>query len=114
VATIGISSFLLAFSFGMSSTPWTLNAEIYPLHVIGTASSLSSTTNWITNALVAESFKLITEISVTAKVLVYLSLAGFCIGCFIFTYKWIPETSGKSIDRILEEILGPKPTADVN
>ena len=50
VACIGVSCFLLSFSFGMSSTPWTLNSEIYPLHVIGTANSLSATTNWLVNA----------------------------------------------------------------
>lgn len=82
----------------MSSTPWTINSEIYPLHVIGTASSLSATTNWITNAIVAETFKIVTEISVTASVLVYITLSFFCFGCFFFTYKFIPETAGKSIE----------------
>lgn len=53
---VGIVIFLLSFSFGMSSTPWTVNAEIYPLHVIGTANSLATTTNWVTNFLVATYF----------------------------------------------------------
>ena len=106
VACIGVSGFLLAFSFGMSSTPWTLNSEIYPLHVIGTANSLSATTNWLVNAFVSEVFKLLTEISITAEVIVYVCLALFAIACFFFTYFLIPETANKSIEQILEEILG--------
>ena len=106
IACIGVSLFLLFFSFGMSSTPWTLNAEIYPLHVIGTANSLSATTNWVVNAFVSECFKLLTEISITSEVIVYLCLAGFAVACFFFTYYLIPETANKPIERILEEILG--------
>lgn len=82
----------------MSSTPWTLNAEIYPLHVIGTANSLSATTNWLVNALVADVFKIITEISVAAEVAVYVVLGVFAILCFFFTYKLIPETAGKPVE----------------
>ena len=96
---------MLFFSFGMSSPPWTINAEIYPLHVIGTANSLSATTNWVVNAIVSEVFKLLTEVSVEASVLVYCSLALFAVLCFIFTYKLIPETANKSIDTILDDIL---------
>lgn len=99
-------AFLLFFSFGMGSPPWTINSEIYPLHVIGTASSLSSTTNWLTNAIVAESFKLVTDVSLSAEVLTYCVLAMFCVLCFIFTYKLVPETAGKPIEQILDEILG--------
>lgn len=53
IAILGISCFLLSFSTGMASTPWAVNAEIYPVHVIGTANSLATTMNWAANALVA-------------------------------------------------------------
>ena len=92
----------------MGSTPWTLNAEIYPLHVIGTATSISATTNWGVNAVVAYTFKLLTEISIVSEVCVYFALGGFGIACFFFTYYLIPETANKPIEQILEDILGKK------
>ena len=52
----GLLMFLLLFSFGMSATPWAINAEIYPLHVIGTANSLATTMNWVANFAVASVF----------------------------------------------------------
>ena len=106
VACLGLSFFLLFFAFGMSSTPWTINAEIYPLHVIGTANSLSATTNWLVNAFVSYVFKILTEISITAEVIVYICLGFMAILCFFFTYKFIPETANKPIKDILESILG--------
>ena len=103
---LGVSFFLLFFSFGMSSTPWAINAEIYPLHVIGTANSLSAATNWLVNAVVAELFKVVTGMSVAAEVSVYGALAIFAILCFIFVYYLIPETANKPIDENVMEILG--------
>ena len=91
----------------MGSTPWTINSEIYPLHVIGTANSLSASTNWISNALVAELFPILTYDSVRGEVIVYCTLALFALLCFIFTYCMIPETANKEIKDILAEILGP-------
>ena len=106
IACLGVAFFLLFFSFGMSSTPWAINAEIYPLHLIGTANSLSATTNWVVNAFVSEAFKILTEISVTSEVIVYACLGSMAILCFFFTYKFIPETANKSIEENLEQILG--------
>ena len=74
--------------------------------MIGTANSLSATTNWVVNAFVSEVFKLLTEISIAAEVTVYCCLGGFAILCFFFVYYMIPETANKPIDQILEDILG--------
>ena len=106
VATVGLLLFLFSFASGMSTTPWTLNSEIYPIHVIGTANSLSAFTNWTTNAIVAEVFPLLTSKSTAWKVVVYCCLGLFSVLCYIFTYLMIPETSGKTIDAILDQILG--------
>ena len=59
------------------------------------------------NAFVSECFKLLTEISITSEVIVYVCLGGFAVVCFFFTYYLVPETANKPIDQILVEILGP-------
>ena len=94
IAVSGLIIFLFSFSIGVSSTPWTINAEIYPIHVIGTASSLSTTTNWATNALVASVF-LATTKTITGKIITYSILAIFGLSCYLFVYKFVPETANK-------------------
>ena len=98
IACFGLAGFLASYSVGMGSTPWAINSEIYPIHVIGTANSLSATTNWTVNALVAYVFKLVTEISIASEVAVYVALGVMAVCCFIFTYYLIPETAGKPIN----------------
>jgi len=105
VSFTGILIFLLFYATGMSSTPWTINAEIYPLHVIGTANSLSTTTNWVSNFVVASIFLLALQTD-TGKVISFLVLAFMAVGTWVFVYFLVPETAKKSIDEILRDILG--------
>jgi SP family myo-inositol transporter-like MFS transporter 13 len=105
VAFTGIILFLASFSVGMSSTPWTINTEIYPLHVIGTANSLSTTTNWATNFVVATVFLLFLDTKL-GSVLSFIVLAAFAMFAWIFVYYLLPETAGRNIDEILFLILG--------
>ena len=82
----------------MGPVPWTLNSEIYPLHVIGTANSIAACGNWVTNFFVAEVFKIITSISLVAEIIVYLGLAGFSVLTFLFVWFYMTETAGKEIE----------------
>lgn len=107
IATAGILCFLLSFSIGMGTAPWTLNSEIYPIFVIGTANSLSAFTNWTSNAILAEVFPLVTNKGIGGEVFIYSLLGCFSIACVIFTYFLIPETAQKTIEENLHAILGP-------
>ena len=90
----------------MGPVPWTVNAEIYPLHVIGTANSIAASSNWIANFFVAEVFKIITSISLTAEIIMYLLLGFFSLLTFLFVWYFMTETAGKTIEEILEDTLG--------
>lgn len=74
--------------------------------MIGTANSLAATSCWIANAAVSEAFGVITKINLAAEVTVYMVLGLFAVAAWFFTYFLIPETAGKTIEQILEEILG--------
>lgn len=105
IAFGGIILFLISFSLGMSSSPWTVNAEIYPLHVIGSANSLSTTTNWVANFIVATVFLIFLETPL-GSVLCFITLAGFSLLAYLFIYFLLPETANRTIDQILQDILG--------
>jgi SP family myo-inositol transporter-like MFS transporter 13 len=104
MAIVGLFLYLLFFSIGMANTPWSVNTEIYPIHLIGTGNSLSTATNWLSNFVVSSLFLTITATD-TGKVYAFLILGGFSVVAWIFIYKLLPETKGKTILENIDNIL---------
>lgn len=90
---ISIILYLIFFSIGFSSTPWAINSEIYPIHLIGTAVSLATATNWLSNFIVASIFLTSMETD-PGKCYTFLILAFFALLAWIFVYFLVPETAG--------------------
>lgn len=61
VAVFAICLYLLFFSIGMGPTPWTVNSEIYPLHLRGIGNSMSTLGNWLGNYIISAVFLSATE-----------------------------------------------------
>ena len=102
---ISIILYLAFFSIGFSSTPWAINSEIYPIHLVGTAVALATATNWLCNFIVASLFLTSME-SDAGKVYTWLILAGFTVGAWIFVFFLVPETANKKISENIRAIMG--------
>jgi SP family galactose:H+ symporter-like MFS transporter len=103
----GLVLYLAFFSISMSGTVWSINTEIYPIHLVGTASSLATATNWFSNFLVSTSFLVILKTD-TGKVVAFLLLAGFTVAAWLFIYYLLPETNGKPVNENVANILQKK------
>lgn len=55
--------YLAAFAPGLGPVPWAVNAEIYPTDVRGLGAGLAATANWLTNAVVSQTFLVMTQVS---------------------------------------------------
>ena len=108
LAMVGLIMYLSFFSVGMSSPVWSVNTEIYPIHLIGSGSSLATSTNWFSNFLVSTFFLSILKSSDTGKVVAFGLLAMFSLLAYIFIYFLLPETGGKPINENIKNILGEK------
>jgi hypothetical protein len=53
VSLSGILLYLVFFSISLGPIPWTVNSEIYPLHLRGVGNSLATTVNWVSNYAVS-------------------------------------------------------------
>ena len=100
-----IIAYLLFFSVGFSSTPWTINSEIFPIHLVGTGVALCTATNWLSNFAVSSVFLSSMETD-AGKVYTFLILAGFALLAFIFVFLLVPETKGRSIEQNVNAIVG--------
>lgn len=93
---IALVTYLAFFSIGMSSTVWTVNSEIYPIHLVGTAVALATATNWLSNFAVASVFLSSMETD-AGKVYTFDILAAFAILAWIFIFCLVPETANKKV-----------------
>jgi Sugar (and other) transporter len=92
---LALMLYLVAFSVGIGPLPWVVNAEIYALEIRGIASGIAGTTNWLTNALVSQSFLLLTNVlSPAGAFLLYAAITA--VGT-VWAYEFVPETKGLSL-----------------
>ena len=101
----GVILYLAFYAIGFFSTPWAINAEIFPVHLIGTAVSIGSAANWIMSFFVGSIFLTVMD-SDSGKVYAFLILAAFCVLAWVFTYFFVPETAGKPIEENIYNIIG--------
>jgi SP family facilitated glucose transporter-like MFS transporter 1 len=93
--------FVASFASGPGPIPWFYVSEIFPAHAKASASSLTVMTCWIAGAVVGIAYLPINNILGHYSFLVFsVSLLWF----IFFTYKFVPETKGKTVADIEREL----------
>ncbi|KAI4297636.1 hypothetical protein L6164_037518 [Bauhinia variegata] len=106
VAILGLASYIMFFAPGMGSVPWVLNSEIYPLRYRGICGGIASTSTWVANLIVSQSFLSLTEAIGTAWTFLVFAVLGFF--AIIFVIIFVPETKGLPMEEI-EDMLENRP-----
>ncbi|AES99188.1 inositol transporter, putative [Medicago truncatula] len=117
LAIVGLAVYIIFFSPGMGTVPWVINSEIHPLRYRGICGGIASTTVWVSNLIVSQSFLSVIELLGTA----WTFLAFGVISCMaiVFVIIFVPETKGvpmEEMEKLLEERklgfdLGNKPSS---
>jgi len=97
VSIAAVFTFIIMFATGPGSIPWFLVAELFGVGARGLATSLAVSVNWSANFLVGLGFLPLTHVLGSATFLVFTVLL---ILFWIYTYRRVPETKGKSADEI--------------
>jgi sugar porter (SP) family MFS transporter len=100
VAAGGLVIYVSCFAFGLGPIFWLLISEIYPLRVRGAAMSTVTVMNWVTNLAVAVTF--LTLVGVLGHAGTFWLYGVTAIGAWIFFYRLVPETKGKTLEQIEE------------
>lgn len=97
--------FLMFFSSCVGPVFWTYMSEIFPNRIRGTALSVPVFTQWVFNALVVLVFPAM--LNKLDAGITFGILAVFAFGQLVFTFMYMKETKGKSLEEI-EQIWGIK------
>lgn len=94
--------YIASFAISLGPIFWLLIAEIYPLRIRGRAMSLATVANWGFNMLVASTF--LTLIDKLGKAGTFWLFGAITVLGIIFSYFFLPETKGCSLERIEEHL----------
>lgn len=92
--------FVISFATGPGSIPWFFVSELFTSGARGSANAVAVMTNWLANCLVAITFEFLMQILMQFSFLVFSVLLLLFI---IFTYIFVPETKGRTVEEIYDE-----------
>jgi sugar porter (SP) family MFS transporter len=112
ITVLSLAVYVAFFAVGLGPVFWLLIAEIFPLAVRGRAMSLATISNWGFNLLVALTF--LSLINLFGRPGTFLIYAALTLVAIVFTAALVPETKGRSLEEIEDELEGrrqPAPSA---
>jgi len=109
ICLVGILMFIGSFAMSMGPIVWVLLAEMFPNSIRSTAMAIAVAAQWLANYFVSQSFpilvesdanRLIADGGVWNQSLPYFIFSAFILFIIFFTWKWIPETKGKTLEEM--------------
>lgn len=102
VALACMAGFIASQQAAVSPTTWLLISELVPPHIRGVGMGLAGLSLWAMNWVVAQFFlPLVNVFSATATFAIFAALG--CLAA-VFVARRVPETMGKSLDSVAEEM----------
>jgi len=101
--------YMSTFAVGLGPIPFLILSEIFPTNVVATAASLAMPVNWLCNYLVGQFFPLMSD---GLGSYAFLPFTGVLCAAFVFTFVYIPETKGKTLEHITNEMKGENSQKD--
>jgi MFS transporter, SP family, galactose:H+ symporter len=98
VTVVALVVFIASFAFSMGPVVWTLISEIYPNRVRGRAVAVATAANWGAAFLVTQFF--LTVVDAIGESTTFFLFALMCAAAFVFVWRLVPETKGRSLEEI--------------
>ena len=98
LAVVSVFFFVIFFATGLGSIPWFLVGELFGIGGRGLATSIAVGVNWSANFVVGQTFLPLANV---LREYVFLVFTVMLVIFFIYTYKKVPETKGKSQEEIV-------------
>jgi len=106
VILILVVAFVGSMQTFLNIAVWVWLAEIFPLHMRGFAIGVSVFFTWFTNGILALYFPtLVKTVGITGS---FFLFAGIGVIALLFVWTQVPETRGRSLEHLEEDVLTGK------
>ncbi|KAH6721943.1 general substrate transporter [Leptodontidium sp. MPI-SDFR-AT-0119] len=100
--------YMISFGASWGPVPWAMPAEIFPSSLRAKGVAISTCSNWLNNFIIG----LVTPPLVQNTGFgAYVFFAVFCLGSFAWTYFFVPETNGKTLEQ-MDEVFKDRGNAE--
>lgn len=96
-AIVFVLFFVISFATGPGSIPWFFVSEIFASSARGNANSIAVMVNWTANLIVGLTFLTLNNALAQYSFLVF---TGFLTLFILFTWRFVPETKGRTVEEI--------------
>ncbi|XP_046807637.1 facilitated trehalose transporter Tret1 isoform X2 [Lucilia cuprina] len=96
--------FIIMFSIGFGPVPWLMMGELFASDIKGVAGSIAGTSNWVLAFIVTKTFVNLKDALGSGET--FWLFAGITVVGAIFVFVFVPETKGKSLNEIQDELSG--------
>ena len=104
LSLIAILAFVGSFAMSMGPIVWVVISEMFPNKARSLGMAIAVGAQWLFNGIVANSFPVVNRSELNEMAfngaLPYFLFAFFCALAFIFAWRFLPETKGKSLEEI--------------
>lgn len=105
---VSLVIFIATYCIGWGPLPWAVMGEMFASDVKSKASGITVSMCWLLAFFITKFSSNITE--TFGNHTTYWMFAVFCLISVLFTIFILPETKGKSLQQIQDELNGVKPT----
>jgi len=103
--------FIIGFAMSAGPIIWVICSEVYPLAGRDLGVTCSTATNWVTNAIVGQTF--LTMLSTLGGGNTFLLYGAMNVLFIIFFLIFVPETKGVSLESIEQKLLSGAPLKQI-
>ncbi|RLN67421.1 hypothetical protein BBJ28_00022775 [Nothophytophthora sp. Chile5] len=97
----GVMSFVWFFEIGLGPIPWLIAAEMFPPKSRTTATSIATMVNWLGLFIIGIVFPTMQS---GLGEYIFVPFAGLLVFALGFSLQFVPETKGKTLDEIQDEL----------
>ncbi|XP_066156085.1 facilitated trehalose transporter Tret1-2 homolog [Euwallacea fornicatus] len=90
--------FIIVYCLGFGPIPWAVMGEMFPANIKSVASTFTSATCWFLAFILTKYFGMVADL--IGKSGSFGLFGACCVVAFVFVFKFLPETKGKSLQEI--------------
>lgn len=103
--------FIAAFAMAMGPISWLFSSEIFPNRIRGRAMSVAALTIWVSCYIVAQTFPMLNDSAAVGPAKTFWIYAFVSLLSFVFVFRLIPETKGRTLEEIERMWTRARPAA---